>query len=112
MVGDGGDGEERGNSGRIRGRRSVWAPEGGHITFLYVLCPTPTQKHCHIPTATISKPPSQEPKEDAPEASILVARESELALEVPSLAASPASEVAIPAHMTSLCLSLGGIKRV
>ena len=39
-------------------------------------------------------------------------RETELAPEVPSLAASPVLGMAIPAHMTPLCLQLGGIKRV
>ena len=58
-------------------------------------------------TATISKQPPQDPEEAAPEAFTPVVREAELALEVPSSAVSQALEVAIPAHMTPLCLQLG-----
>ena len=88
---------------------SVQAPEEPyHIP----LCPTPhpIQNFYHTPTATISKPPPQEP--ETPEASTHVARNLNLAPEVSSLAASLALEVAIPAHMTPLCLQLGGIKTV
>ena len=98
---DGGVEEDRGGSGRIRGRRFIWALEGSHITFPSCLMPTPTQKRPPHPPATISKPLPPEPEEAVPEASIPVA------LEAPSSAGSQALKVAIPAHMTSLCLQLG-----
>ena len=74
--------------------------------------PSSPKKWHHIPTATISKPPSQEPEEVAPEGSVPAVKVVELTLEVPSSTASPALEVTIPAHMTPLHLQLGGIKRV
>ena len=104
MTRDRGVGEDRDGSGRVEGRRSVWALDGSHITFPDVLCPTPSKKCCHTPTATISKPLPQEPQEAAPKASAPVAREAKLAPKVPSSAASPAFEVAIPAYMTPLYL--------
>ena len=112
MTGDGGVTEEWVGSGRIGGGRSMWVPERSHILLPHVLHPTPTQKCHHTPSATISTPPPQEPEEAAPEASIPVVGEVELALEVPTSAVSQALEVAIPAHMAPLHLKLGGIKRV
>ena len=49
---NGGPGEDRGGSGRFRGGRSVWALEGSHITFSYVLHCTPTKN------AATPQPPS------------------------------------------------------
>ena len=106
MTRDRGVGEDRGVSGRIRGGRSIQALEGSHITFPHALCP-PHPKTPPDPTATISKPPSQKPEEAAPKASTPVAREAKLVPEVPSSAASPALEMAIPTHMTPLHLQLG-----
>ena len=39
MTRDRGVGEDRGSSGAIRGRRSIWALEGSFVTFLHVLHP-------------------------------------------------------------------------
>ena len=73
----------------------------------------PSRKCYHTPTATISKPLPQEARGSCiHEASTPAAREAKLALEVPSSAASQVLEVAIPGHMTPLCLQLGGVKRV
>ena len=69
--------------------------------------PLPPQKCHHTPTATISKPPPQEPEEDAPEVPASVVREVELALEAPSSAVSQGLGVAIPAHMTPVHLQFG-----
>ena len=44
-------------------------------------CPTPTQKCCHTPTTTISKPPPQEPEEAVPKASAPVVEDVKKALE-------------------------------
>ena len=112
MVRDRGDGQDSIGCGRIRGRGFVWTLVGGHVMFLHVLCHTPTQKCHQSPTATISVSPPQEHQEAAPEDSTPAVKKSELALEVPSPAATEALEVAIPIHVTPLCLQLGGIKRV
>ena len=82
--------------------------------------PIPSRK-CHPAlNATASKPPLQEPSRVAPEVSVPVAEEKEqtpeapmkLALEAPSLVVQEALDVAIPAHMTPLCLQLWGTKRI
>ena len=99
-------GKNRGGSGRIGGRRSVQALEGSHIIFPCVLYPTPPTKCHHTQSATISKPPPQEP-EAVPGASAPGVKESKLALEVPSTDVSQTLEVVIPAHMAPLCLQLG-----
>ena len=64
------------------------------------------------PYTTISKLPPQESEKVKPKPSALAAEGSRLAQEAPSLAVSQALEVAIPTHMTPLCLNVGGIKRV
>ena len=74
--------------------------------------PPPPKKAHHTPSATISRPPPQEPEEAVPEASAPVAEDVQQALEVASPSASPALEVAIPTYMTALHFQLGGIKRV
>ena len=56
--------------------------------------------------------PHKKHQEATPEASAPAMIKSELALEVPSPAAPETAEEAIPAHMTSLHLQLGGVKRV
>ena len=58
------------------------------------------KKCCHVPTATVSKPPPQEPEEAVPKAFIPVA------LEAPSSAGSQTLEVAIPTHLAPLHLQL------
>ena len=66
---------------------------------IYVLHPTPS-KRCHqAPTATVSKLPPQEPREVKPKSPAPAAEGDILAQEAPSLAASQASEVAIPTQM-------------
>ena len=62
----------------------------------------PPHPNCHHLQATLSGA-----EEAAPEDSTPVAGGAELAPEVLSSAASPALEVAIPAHMTPLHLQLG-----
>ena len=111
-TGDREAGKDRDGISRIRGREFVQALEGSHITFPHVICPIPTQKCCHTPTASISKPPPQEPEETAPKASVPVARETELALEVPSSAASPALEGGYPCPHDTPTPAIGGVKRV
>ena len=69
--------------------------------------PSPPKRHCHAPTATISKLPPQESKGVEPEASAPVVEGTGLALEAPSSAVSQALEVTIPAHMTPLHLNVG-----
>ena len=110
--GDWGAGKNWSSSGRIGGGRSVWTPEGSHIAFLHILCPTPPKKACHTPSTTVSRLPHQESEEAVPEASAPVAKDVKQVPEAASPAASPAIEVAIPAQMTPLLLQLGHIKRV
>ena len=98
--------------GRIGDGGYVWALVRSHVAFLQVLYPTPPKKCHQSPAATVSMPPSQEHQEATPEASAPAMIKSELALEVPSPAAPETAEEAIPAHMTSLHLQLGGVKRV
>ena len=69
--------------------------------------PPPPKRPCHTPSATISKPPSQEPEEAVPKSSTPVAEVMEQALEVTTPAVSPALEVAIPTQMRPLHLLLG-----
>ena len=73
----------------------------------HVLCPTPSKRHHQAPTTTVSRLPPQEPREVKPEPSTPAAEGDIMAQEVPSLAISQALEVAIPAHMTPLCLNKG-----
>ena len=125
FVNEGKPFEGGGSVTRNRGATKIEsAVEGSEVQGLYKLLrgavsnspmssyPTPPKKHHHIPTATISKVHPQEPKEAAPEASAFVVREVKLALEAPSSAVSQSLEVAIPDHMTPLCLQLGHINRV
>ena len=104
--------ENRIGSGRIRDGGSVQALVGHHTSFLCIPHPTPAKKCHHNPTATISRPPPQEPEKTVPKASTPVVKEAELALEVPSITGSQALEVAFPAHMAPLHLQLEGIERV
>ena len=84
----------------------------GALAFLHVLYPTPP-KRCHqAPTATISRPPPQKSEKIEPKPSAPAAEGSRLAQEASSLAVSQVLEVAIPFHMTPLCLNVGGTKRV
>ena len=109
-TGDRGTAKPTIGCGRIRGRGFVHAPEGSHVTFLCVLCPTPPKRCCHAPTTTMSKPPHQESKGVKHEASLSCDWAVELAQEAPSSAYSQALEVAIPAHITPLCLNVGASK--
>ena len=72
--------------------------------------PPPSKRHCQAPTATISKLPPQESGEVEPKPSAPAAEEGILAQKAPSLAISQALEIAIPAHMTPLCLNEGTSK--
>ena len=107
MAGNRGVIEDQIGSGRIGGGGSIWAPVGSCISFPCVFHPTPTQECCLAPTATISKPPPQEPEETVPEVPTPAVEEVELAPESPSHAVAPALEVTIPTHMGPLCLQLG-----
>ena len=78
------------------------------------LCPLPhpylkdvimPHHHCIQATPQVSRGVKPEP-------STPVAEGSGLAQQASSLAVSQALEVAIPTHMTPLCLNVGGIKRV
>ena len=69
---------------------------------------SPPKKACHIPSATVSHPPPQEPTCVTPEASKPAAKIVEQASE----AASPASEEALPTNMHPLHIQLEVIKRV
>ena len=62
-----------------------------------------------MPSTTIPKAPHQEPEEAIPEASTPVAEDVKQALEASPPAASPALEVAIPAHMTPFTFSWGAL---
>ena len=62
------------------------------------------------PTATISKLPPRESEGVEPKPSTPAAEGIRLAQEASPLAVSPALEVAIPAHMTPLCLNVGASK--
>ena len=64
MAGNRGAAKNQIGSGTIAGGGSVWALEGSCISFPHFpQSPPPPKKHCHTPTATISKPPLRSPKE-------------------------------------------------
>ena len=72
--------------------------------------PPPPKRCHHAHTTTISKLPPHESKVVKPKPSTPAAEGSGLAQEAPSLAVSQALEIAIPAHMTPLCLNVGASK--
>ena len=85
----------------------------GAVSHSSVSFAPPPPKRCHhAPTTTVSKSPHQESEGVEPEASAPAVEGNGLALVVPSSAVSQSLDVAIPAHMTPLCLNVGGIKRV
>ena len=103
VVGERGITKSRTSCGRIRGREIVWDPEGSSIALLHVFCSTllkdvvrpalPPYPSC--PPSRVQRSQTQTPEG------------SGLAQEAPSLAVSQALEVAIPAHVTPLCLNVG-----
>ena len=72
----------------------------------------PAKRHHQAPTATVSKPPTQEPEKVEPESFAPIHEGHIPGQETSSLTISQALEVAIPANMTPLCLHVGDIKRV
>ena len=92
--------------GRIRGRRSLWAPEGIASYPHPVLSLPPIKKPHLAPSATIPQPPLQE--STGPEASDPAGQ----ATVSTSPAATPAPEEDILAHMQPLRVQVGGAKHV
>ena len=70
----------------------------------------PPEMCCQAPTATVFKPPPQEPEMVECESSASVAEGGILAQEAPSLTISQALEIVIPINMTPLHLNVGASK--
>ena len=96
---------------QVQRQKVLWASEGSYSTLLHILSPTQPKKAHHIPSATDSHLPPQEPTGFIPKVSYPAAKIAEQALEVASSVASSASEEALPTDMQPLCIQLGASKK-
>ena len=98
------------SSGRIRGRGFLWAPEGSCKSHSYFLCPPPKNAILPQPPLSPSCPLRSLKRWHLKSLLLLAVRQSWH--QKHSLQLRHKLQVAIPAHMISLHLQLGGIKRM